>query len=130
MEMKKEVIVPNNVHPAEGFSHAVKVGNTIYTSGQAGFDLEGKLVDQNDFNKQLEQALINLKNVLAAAGAKMSDIVRLALFVTDYSNVSKIDGEMWFKYLGPDLPPVTGVQVAGLHEGLLVEINAIAIICD
>jgi 2-iminobutanoate/2-iminopropanoate deaminase len=126
--MAREMIRPTNVHePAGGYHHAVKVGNTIYTSGQVGLDLEGNLVGKGDFLRQVEQAFENLKNVLEAAGASMADIVQLTMYVTDYSNMDNI-GDVWVKYLGPTYPPVTAVEVSRLQDDYMVEINAKAVV--
>ena len=124
--MAREIIKPTNVHIPPGINLAVKVGNTIYTSGQVAMDLEGNLVGEDDFLVQAEQAFENLKLVLEAAGATMADIVQLSVYVTDYANMDNI-GELWVKYLGPEFPPATGVEVSGLQDGFMIEINAKAV---
>ena len=126
--MAREIIKPTNVHePDGGYHHAVKVGNTIYTAGQVGLDLEGNLVGKGDFLRQVEQAFENLKNVLEAAGASMADIVQLTMYVTDYSNMDNI-GDLWVKYLGPTFPPATAVEVSRLQDDFMVEINVKAVV--
>jgi len=57
----------------------------------------------------------------------MEDIVQLTMYVTDFSKMDAID-EVWVKYLGPDFPPATGVEVSRLSGDLMVELNAIAVI--
>jgi enamine deaminase RidA (YjgF/YER057c/UK114 family) len=126
--MPKEIIRPTNVHEPLGYSHAAKVGNTIYTSGQVSKDLENNLVGKDDFPLQFDTAFENLKKVLEASGATMADIVQLSMFVRDIKFLDMDEvAELWFKHLGPDFPPVTGVQ-AVLQGDYLIEINAKAVI--
>ena len=81
--MAKEVIIPADVIPPKGFSHAYKCGNTIYVAGQTATDEEGKVMGRGDMVAQTDRAYENIKRVLAAAGAGMTDIVKLNTFVTD-----------------------------------------------
>ena len=78
--MPKEVIIPKNVHPTRGYSHAYKCGNTIYVAGQIGWDEEGKLVGEGDVVTQTERAYENLKRVLEAAGALGLEGLRMDRF--------------------------------------------------
>ena len=126
--MAREFINPSNVHePVGAYHHAVKVGNTIYTSGQVAADLEGNLVGKGDLPAQMAQAFENLKRVLEAGGATMADIVQLSMYVSDYSKMADI-GEVWVKYLGPTYPPALAVQVAGLQGEFMVEMIATAVV--
>lgn len=127
--MTREFINPTNVHkPVGGYHHAVKVGNTIYTSGQVALDLEGNLVGKGDLPRQFEQAFENLKRVLEAGGATMDDVVQIRIYVTDYSKMADI-GDVWVKYLGPTLPPALAVEVARLQgEDYMVEMIATAVV--
>ncbi len=126
--MPKEVIVPGNVHPARGFSHAIKVGNTIYVAGQAGLDEEGNVVTKGDVVAQTERAYENLKRVLEAAGAAITDIVKLNIYTTDLEGFMKT-GEVRRKYFGKHFPAATAVQIVKLSPPeSMVEIDAIAIV--
>jgi len=124
----REFISPTNVHQPEGaYHHAVKVGNTIYTSGQVALDVEGNLVGKGDLPRQFEQAFENLKRVLEAAGATMADVVQLSFYVTDYSKMADI-GDVWVKYLDPTFPPAVAVEVAALQGEFMVEMIATAVV--
>ena len=126
--MAREFLNPTNVHkPIGGYHHAVKVGNTIYTSGQVAADLEGNLVGKGDLSRQFEQAFENLKRVLEAAGATMADVVQLRIYVTDYSQMADIS-DVWVKYLGPTFPPALAVEVARLQDDFMVEMIATAVV--
>ena len=78
---KKEVIAPSNVYKARGYSHAFKVGNTIYVGAQGPSAEDVAVVGKDDFVRQTEQTYENLKRVLEAAGATMADIVKLNYYV-------------------------------------------------
>ena len=66
-----------------GYSQAVKVGDTIYISGQVSHDDKGNIIGPGDMEAQMRQSYANIKKVLAMYGAKMENIVDEILFVTD-----------------------------------------------
>jgi 2-iminobutanoate/2-iminopropanoate deaminase len=66
-----------------GYSQAVKVGDTIYLSGQVSHDDKGNIVGRGDMEMQMRQAYANVQKVLAQYGATMANIVDEVLFVTD-----------------------------------------------
>ena len=126
--MAKDIIALENVHRARGYSHAIKVGNTIYVSGQIGMDLEGNIVD-GDCAAQVQQAFENMKRVLEKAGATMQDVVKLNYyFVNIAEDLHKI-GDGYRQYFGRHYPATTVVQVGSLaYPGLLLEVEAIAVV--
>jgi len=126
--MPKEIIVPKNVHRPRGYSHAIKCANTIYVAGQIAFDEAGKLVGEGDVVAQTERAYENLKRVLAAAGASISDIVMMHIFTMDLEGFNKT-AETRRKYFGKHFPATTLLVVEGLDEpGTLIEVEAIAVV--
>ena len=66
-----------------GYAQAVKVGDTIYVSGQVSHDETGKIVGAGDMEAQMRQAYANIKKILAHYGATIDNIVDEILFVTD-----------------------------------------------
>ena len=110
--MTKEIIIPANVHQSRGYSHAIKVGNTIYVAGQVGIGEDSKVVD-GGFEAQAKQALENLKRVLEASGASFKDVVKLNTYVTTMEFMSAYR-ELRRSYLGDHYPASTLGQVAGL----------------
>jgi 2-iminobutanoate/2-iminopropanoate deaminase len=66
-----------------GYAQAVKVGDTIYVSGQVSHDETGKIVGPGDMEAQMRQAYTNIKKLLAQYGVTMDNIVDEILFVTD-----------------------------------------------
>ena len=126
--MPKEIISPPNVHRTRGYSHACKCGNTIYVAGQIGWDEEGRLVGEGDVVAQTERAYENLKRVLEAAGASISDIVMMNIYTMDLDGFNKT-GAIRRKYFDRHFPPTTLLVVKGLDEpGTLIEVEAIAVV--
>ena len=127
--MSKQIIIPDNVHWPRAYSHAIKVGNTIYVSGQIPLDQEGNLVGKNDMAAQTEQAYANLKRVLEAAGATMADIVMLNIYCRDMEEFAQKTRDVRLKYLGRYHPAITAVEVSRLYSpDFLIEIEAVAVI--
>ena len=125
--MTKEVIAPGNVHKARGFSQAIKAGNTIYLAGQGGIDINGNVVP-GGIEAQIDMAFANLQHILEAAGAKMTDVVRLNYFLVDIHDLDKI-GNAYRKYFGKHFPTSTAVQISALAmPEMRIEVEATAII--
>jgi enamine deaminase RidA (YjgF/YER057c/UK114 family) len=116
-----------------GFSHAVrqKGGDTLHLAGQVAWDKEGQLVGAGDLAAQTRQALSNLREVLAAAGATPADIVRLRTYVVNHSpdKLGTVLGEIGAFYAGavPAANTFLGVQALALPD-FLVEIEATAVV--
>lgn len=126
--MAKQIIAPSTVHPARGYSHAIKVGNTIYVAGQIALDREGNLVGGDNFEAQAEQAFQNLKAIIEAAGATMNDVVKVNIYLKRREDMQAMR-RMRRKYFGDYFPPSTAVAIAslGLPEWL-IEVEAIAVV--
>ena len=122
----KEIIKASNAPAAIGpYSHAVAMEGIVFTSGQLGMDpATGKLVE-GGVAAQAEQALVNLENVLKAAGADMDTVVKTTVFVQDLGDFATVNG-IYNEHFKADFPARSCVQVAKLPAGALVEIEAIA----
>lgn len=102
----------------------VAEGKFVFLAGQIGRNPDsGEL--PSDFIAQSKQALENLKAVLAASGARLQDVVRVAVFVTDSSRGQEFN-DLYRSYFGGEVPVRTRVQVAALSPGVHIEIEAIA----
>ena len=66
-----------------GYAHTVKIGDTIYVSGQMSHDDDGNIVGREEMEAQMRQAYSNIKKLLAHYGATMENIIDEILFVTD-----------------------------------------------
>ncbi|KEF94982.1 hypothetical protein K883_05167 [Mycobacterium sp. TKK-01-0059] len=110
--------------PADVFSHAVIAGDTVYASGQIGIDPSGLLLD--GFHAQATQAFENLQVVLRAAGAELTDVVKIQVLVAEPHDVPAY-AKLRQKYL-PQRPASSLYAVkAFAMPGLLVELDATAI---
>lgn len=133
--MSNEKVNPNELYSSVeyGFSHAVKSSRqtTIHCSGQVAWDKDHNVVGAGDVGAQARQALANLKQVLASAGADISDIVRLRTYVVNH-NPSLLEpiGQALGEFYGDIVPAANtwiGVQSLALPD-FLVEIEATAVI--
>lgn len=111
------------------YSHVVAVesARTIYVSGQLARDAQGNLVGKGDMAKQLRQVGENIKTALAAADARLDDIVKITTFTTDIDEFFK-HVDIRAEYFGKALPASTAVEVRRLsHPDFLVEIEVVAV---
>lgn len=108
------------------YSQAVKVGNTLYCSGQIALNPStGELVTQ-DIEAETRQVLQNLGAVLQAAGMDFSNVVRATVYMTDIDNYQRINA-VYAEFFSESKPARAAVQVANLPAGANVEISCIAV---
>ena len=130
--MTHEVIAPPGWPRPRGYSNGIAAsGRQVFVSGQIGWDESGRIVSA-DFAAQVRQALANVRAVLAAAGAKPEQLVRLTWYVSDreeYLAAGEAVGAAYREIIGRHYPAMSVVEVAGLLEpGAKVEIEATAVV--
>jgi reactive intermediate/imine deaminase len=109
------------------YSQAVRMGNTVYFSGQVPLDpAQGELV-QGDIAMQTRQVFENLKAVCTAAGGSFNDIARVGIYLTDLKNFSEVNGVM-AEYFQAPYPARSTIEVKGLPRGAEVEIDAVMVL--
>jgi 2-iminobutanoate/2-iminopropanoate deaminase len=112
--------------PIGPYSQAVKAGNTVYVSGQIPLDANGQMVE-GDVTAQTHQVMKNLTAVLAAAGMKLTDVVKCSIFVKnlgDFAIINQVYGSYFDEATAPARETV---EVARLPRDVQVEISCIAI---
>ena len=125
--MTRTIISTTQAPSAIGtYSQAVRVGDTVYLSGQIGLDpasmnlLEG-------VDAQIVRVFDNLKAVAEAAGGSLADVVKLNVYLTDLANFVKVN-EVMKGYFSEPFPARAAVGVASLPRNALVEADAVMVI--
>jgi reactive intermediate/imine deaminase len=119
---------PDGLPPVSGYSHAVAfTGPMIVVSGQVPVDADGRLVGKDDPSRQIRQVFENLTTALAAAGARVEQVVKLTVFLTDLADLAEFR-RIRDEYISTDNPPASSlVQVRGLvNPEFRVEVEALA----
>ena len=110
-----------------GYSRAVRAGAVVEVAGTTAVDEDGAVVAPGDPYAQTQYALARIERALIAAGARMEDVIRTRIYVTDISRweeVGRAHGERFREIC----PAATMVEVKALiHPDLVVEIEATAI---
>ena len=126
--MKKEIIRTNDAPQAIGtYSQAVKVGNTVYLSGQIPLVPGMMELEQGDMRAQIARVFENLKAVATAAGGDLSDVVKLNVFLTDLAHFPLVN-EAMSKYFQQPYPARATIGVAALPKGAAVEMDAVMVL--
>ena len=121
----KEIIHTHNAPQAIGtYSQAVKVGQTVYLSGQIPLVPATMTVIEGDISAQITQVFDNLKAVAVAAGGELSDIVKLNIFLTDLANFPLVN-EIMGQYFQEPYPARAAIGVAALPKNVGVEMDGI-----
>ena len=122
--MPKTIISTPKAPAAIGtYSQAVKVGDTVYMSGQIGLDPAAMTMVEG-IDAQIVQVFENLKAVAEAAGGSLADVVKLNVFLTDLGHFAKVN-ETMARYFSEPFPARAAVGVKELPRGALVEADAV-----
>jgi len=113
--------------PISHYSDAVRAGETIYVSGQASVDAQGRLVGPGDVVAQTRQVLDNMRLALAAAGGTLDDVVKVTVYLARCADRATVN-EVRKAYFGANKPASTLIGIGEFAiPGMLVEIEAIAV---
>ena len=123
--MQREIISTPDAPQAIGtYSQAVKVGDTVYLSGQIPLVPETMELIDRDMRAQITRVFDNLTAVAKAAGGSLANISKLNIYLTDLSHFPLVN-EIMAEYFSEPYPARAAVGVAGLPKGAMVEMDAI-----
>jgi reactive intermediate/imine deaminase len=123
--MSKTVISTAAAPAAIGvYSQAVRVGNTIWVSGQIPLDPQTKELVTGDMEAQVRRCFENMKAIVLAAGATLDDVVKATVFLTDLAHFGLVNKVM-AEYFREPYPARAAVGVASLPRGAQVEVECI-----
>ncbi|MEW6677913.1 MAG: RidA family protein [Pseudomonadota bacterium] len=125
--MSKTIIATPDAPQAIGtYSQAVRVGDTVYLSGQIGLQ-PATMQMAEGIEDQIHQVFSNLRAVAEAAGGSLADVVKLNVFLTDLSHFAKVN-EIMAQYFQQPYPARAAVGVKELPRGALVEADGVMVL--
>jgi enamine deaminase RidA (YjgF/YER057c/UK114 family) len=116
--------------PIVGYSRAVRIGSHVSVAGTTAFDASGKITGIGDPYAQTKQCIRNIEAALIKAGAKLSDVIRTRIYVTDVGYAKEV-GRAHGEFFGTIRPVTSMIGVGKLVDPeMLVEVEADAILAD
>lgn len=123
--MSRQIVSTPDAPAAIGpYSQAVKVGGTVYLSGQIPLDPATMQLVSGDIDAEIRRVFDNLKAVALAAGGTLSDAVKVNVFLTDLAHFARVN-EIMATYFQQPYPARAAVGVAALPRGARVEVECI-----
>ncbi len=123
--MQRKIIFTEDAPQAIGtYSQAVRVGNTVYLSGQIPLIPETMELIEGDITNQIKRVFMNLAAVAKASGGTLTNINKLNIYLTDLSNFPLVN-EIMAEYFSEPYPARAVVGVASLPKGAMIEMDAI-----
>ncbi len=123
--MTREIIHTDRAPQAIGtYSQAVKVGSTVYLSGQIPLVPESMEMVQGDMEAQIRRVFDNLSAVAEAAGGSLADVAKLNIFLTDLGHFPLVN-EVMASYFQQPYPARAAIGVASLPKGAAVEMDGV-----
>ncbi|MFW6020693.1 MAG: RidA family protein [Guyparkeria sp.] len=127
---QREIIHTEDAPAAIGpYSQAVRVGDTVYLSGQIALDPASMTLVEGGIETQTRRVFDNLTAVCRAAGGELSDVVKLQIYLPDLSHFETVNGIMK-EYLSEPFPARAALGVRALPKGAEVEIDGVMVLPD
>ena len=126
MALPSEVVDSPRVPRLGPYSQAVRVGDLVYTAGKPGIDPASGAVAGDTFEAQARQAFANLAALLEDAGSSLARVIKVTCFITDVAAFPTLNA--LFAEFFPEAPPVRSAPTVQLPRGLLISIDAIAVV--
>ena len=125
---------PPALMKAVGYTHGVVAqgGRILFFAGQVAKDKDGQTVGKGDIVAQFRQVCENLRTVVTAAGGRLTDVVKLTIYVLDaneYKRQGQAVGQVYREYFGKHFPAMTLVGARDLYDaadGCTIEIDGFA----
>lgn len=126
--MSIEAFNPDGMAPPGGhYSHAVAAAGLVFVSGQLPIDAAGRKLGDANFETQARQVLDNLEAALLAAGSGKERLLQVRVYLTDIGHWPAFN-QLYATWLGAHRPARAVVPVPALHFGLLIEVEATAML--
>jgi len=123
--MRPHIVQPaDSPKPVGPYSHAVRVGDFLFCSGQIPLTNEGKLIE-GGVREQTRRVLENLAVILRDQSLGFENVVKTTVFLTDLNDFAEMNA-IYAEYFRANFPARSTIQVAALPRGARVEIEAIA----
>ena len=129
MSNRSTISTPNAPAAIGTYSQAVKVGNTVYISGQIPLIPESMELVTESFEAQAVQVFENLKAIAEAAGGSLNEAVKLTILLSDMSHFAKVN-EVMARYFDEPYPARAAIAVKELPKSVDIEIDAIMVTAD
>jgi reactive intermediate/imine deaminase len=128
--MNRQAIHTSQAPPAIGaYSQAIKVGRTVYLSGQLPLDPVTMSLVEGGIDAEIRRVLDNLKAVVQAAGGALEHFVKLNVYLTDLAHFARVNDIMG-EYFAEPYPARAAIGVAALPRGARLEMDGILILPD
>ena len=127
MSSKQVIKTSNAPDPVGPYNQAIKAGNFIFCSGQIAIDpVSNEINSLGDIEKETVQVLKNLLSVLTAGGAKIEDVIKTTIYLTNLNDF-QIVNKIYSDFFKVDNPPARAcVEVSSLPKGVSIEIECVA----
>ncbi len=127
---QREIIHSDQAPAAIGpYSQAVRVGDTVYLSGQIALDPASMTLVEGGIEAQTRRVFDNLNAVCRAAGGELADVIKLQIYLPDLSHFETVNGIMK-DYLSEPFPARAALGVRALPKGAEVEIDGVMVLPD
>jgi len=121
-------VEPDGLQPPKyAYSHGIQAGPLIFVAGEISVDPKGQLVGEGDIATQTRQTITNVRSVLRAAGADLSDVTSTTVFLKDLRHFSEYE-KVYAECFGAHRPARATVRADLVRPGALIEIQAVAVL--
>ena len=129
--MKRIVSTKNAPIPVAPYNQGIiaQKAGLVFTAGQLGLDPTTNKLVEGGLEKQAQQALKNIEQILVAAGSSLDNAVKVTIYLDNMDDFAAVNG-IYEQYFTRDFPARTAIEVARLPLDALIEIEAIAVVSD